>query len=98
MSRIVTGAGIATPAVNSAAIDVVIGGEQREIEGTFDSPEYVVDAGRPDGWIVIGHHRSEQSGMQGLAEWLRPIVPDVKVQHVRARSNQLAARHSSASF
>src|SRR5204863_1707927 len=43
VSRIATGAGMATPAVNSTDIDVVIGGEQREIAGTFDSPEYVMD-------------------------------------------------------
>ena len=70
-------------------VDVVIGGEQREIEGTFDSPEYVMDAatlGVRKGWIVIGHNMSEESGMQEMADWLRPIVPEVKVQHVRAGS------------
>ena len=61
--------------------------EQREIEGTFDSPEYVMDAatlGIPKGWIIIGHNTSEESGMQEFADWLRPIVPEVKVKHVRA--------------
>src|SRR6187431_2260074 len=85
--RIATGAGMATPAVNAADVDVVIGGEQREIDGTFDSPEYVMDAatlGVPKGWIIIGHNMSEESGMQEMADWLRPIVPEVKVQHVRA--------------
>jgi putative NIF3 family GTP cyclohydrolase 1 type 2 len=85
--RIATGAGMATPAVNGADVDVVIGGEQREIEGTFDSPEYVMDAatlGVPKGWIILGHNMSEESGMQEMADWLRPIVPEVKVQHVRA--------------
>ncbi len=85
--RIAIGAGMATPAVNAADIDVVIGGEQREIEGTFDSPEYVMDAaalGVPKGWIIIGHNASEESGMQEMADWLRPMVPEVKVQHVRA--------------
>jgi putative NIF3 family GTP cyclohydrolase 1 type 2 len=87
VSRIATGAGMATPAVNAHDIDVVIGGEQREIEGTFDSPEYVMDAaalGVPKGWIVLGHNMSEESGMQEMADWLRPIVPEVKVRHVRA--------------
>jgi len=87
VSRIATGAGMATPAVNAPAVDVVIGGEQREIEGTFDSPEYVMDAatlGIAKGWIIIGHNMSEESGMQEMAEWLRPIVPEVKVHHVRA--------------
>jgi hypothetical protein len=26
----------------------------------------------------------EESGMQEMADWLRPIVPEVKVHHVRA--------------
>jgi putative NIF3 family GTP cyclohydrolase 1 type 2 len=85
--RIAIGAGMATPAVNAADVDVVIGGEQREIEGTFDSPEYVMDAatlGVAKGWIIIGHNMSEESGMQEMADWLRPMVPEVKVQHVRA--------------
>jgi putative NIF3 family GTP cyclohydrolase 1 type 2 len=87
VTRIATGAGMATPAVNDPDVDVVIGGEQREIEGTFDSPEYVMDAatlGVPKGWIILGHNMSEESGMQEMADWLRPIVPEVKVQHVRA--------------
>jgi hypothetical protein len=78
---------MATPAVNDPEVDVVIGGEQREIEGTFDSPEYVMDAatlGVRKGWIVIGHNMSEESGMQEMADWLKPMVPEVKVQHVRA--------------
>jgi putative NIF3 family GTP cyclohydrolase 1 type 2 len=87
VSRIAMGAGMATPAVNAADVDVVIGGEQREIEGTFDSPEYVMDAatlGVAKGWIILGHNMSEESGMQEMADWLRPIVPEVKVEHVRA--------------
>jgi putative NIF3 family GTP cyclohydrolase 1 type 2 len=87
VSRIATGAGMATPAVNSPDVDVVIGGEQREIEGGFDSPEYVMDAavlGVPKGWIILGHNMSEESGMQEMAVWLRPIVPEVQVQHIRA--------------
>ncbi len=36
------------------------------------------------GWIILGHNMSEESGMQEMADWLRPIVPEVKVLHVRA--------------
>ena len=91
VSRIAIGAGMATPAVNAPDVDVVIGGEQREIEGTFDSPEYVMDAatlGVPKGWIILGHNMSEESGMQEMADWLRPIVPEVKVA-ARARRHRL---------
>ena len=38
----------------------------------------------PKGWIIFGHNMSEESGMQEIADWLRPIVPEVKVLHVRA--------------
>lgn len=85
--RIAIGAGMATPQNNSPDIDVVIGGEQRETDGGQDSPEYTMDAatlGIPKGWIIIGHNASEESGMQEFADWLRPVVPEVKVQHVRA--------------
>ncbi len=85
--RVAIGAGMATPQNNSAEIDVVIGGEQREYDGAQDSPEYTMDAatlGVPKGWIIIGHNMSEESGMQEFADWLRPVVPEVKVKHVRA--------------
>lgn len=85
--RVAIGAGMATPQNNSPDIDVVIGGEQREYDGAQDSPEYTMDAatlGIAKGWIILGHNMSEESGMQEFADWLRPIVPEVKVRHVRA--------------
>lgn len=85
--RVAIGAGMATPQNNSPEIDVVIGGEQREYDGAQDSPEYTMDAatlGVPKGWIILGHNMSEESGMQEFADWLRPVVPEVKIKHVRA--------------
>lgn len=85
--RVAIGAGMATPQNNSPDIDVVIGGEQREYDGAQDSPEYTMDAatlGIAKGWIILGHNMSEESGMQEFADWLRPIIPEVKVQHIRA--------------
>jgi putative NIF3 family GTP cyclohydrolase 1 type 2 len=87
VSRIAVGAGMATPQNNSPDIDVVIGGEQREADQGQDSPEYKMDAatlGVKKGWIVLGHNMSEESGMQEMAVWLRPVVPELKVVHVRA--------------
>ena len=84
--RVALGAGMATPSA-AGDVDVVIGGEQREVDGPFDSPAYVLDAASiavPKGWIVIGHNLSEESGMQEMGAWLRPIVPEVAVQHVRS--------------
>ena len=87
VSRVAIGAGMATPQNNSPDIDVVIGGEQREYDGAQDSPEYTMDAatlGVPKGWIILGHNMSEESGMQEFADWLRPVIPEVKIKHVRA--------------
>ena len=87
VSRIQLGVGYATPAVNSPEIDVVISGEQQEVDGVLDSPEYVLDAvslGIPKGWIMLGHAVSEESGMLEMAQWIRSFVTEVPVQLVKA--------------
>lgn len=87
MSRLQLGVGYATPAVNSPDVDVVVSGEQQETDGFLDSPEYVLDAttlGIPKGWIMLGHHVSEEQGMLEMAEWIKGFVPEVPVQLVRA--------------
>ena len=87
VSRIQLGVGYATPAVNSPEIDVVISGEQQEVDGFLDSPEYVLDAaslGIPKGWIMLGHAVSEESGMLEMAQWIGSFVPEVPVQLVKA--------------
>jgi putative NIF3 family GTP cyclohydrolase 1 type 2 len=87
VSRIQLGVGYATPAVNNAEIDVVISGEQQETDGTFDSPEYVLDAatlGIAKGWIMLGHAISEEAGMLEMAQWIKGFVPEVRVELVRA--------------
>ena len=74
VSRIQLGVGYATPAVNSPEIDVVISGEQQEVDGFLDSPEYVLDAaslGIPKGWIMLGHAVSEEAGMLEMAQWIK---------------------------
>jgi hypothetical protein len=87
VSRIQLGVGYATPSVNSADVDVVISGEQQEVDGGFDSPAYVLDAaalGISKGWIMLGHAVSEEAGMREMAEWLTPLVPEVPVQLIKA--------------
>jgi putative NIF3 family GTP cyclohydrolase 1 type 2 len=87
VSRIQLGVGYATPAVNSADVDVVISGEQQEVDGVLDSPEYVLDAaalGIAKGWIMLGHAVSEEAGMLEMADWLRSFVPEVPVRLVKA--------------
>jgi putative NIF3 family GTP cyclohydrolase 1 type 2 len=87
VSRIQLGVGYATPSVNGGDVDVVISGEQQEVDGGFDSPAYVLDAaalGISKGWIMLGHAVSEEAGMLEMAEWLRPLVPEVPVQLIKA--------------
>jgi hypothetical protein len=73
--------------VNSADIDVVVSGEQQEVDGFLDSPEYVLDAtalGIAKGWIMLGHAVSEEAGMLEMSPWMRTFVPEVPVQLVKA--------------
>jgi putative NIF3 family GTP cyclohydrolase 1 type 2 len=85
--RILLGVGYATPAVNAPDVDVVISGEQQEVDGFLDSPEYVLDAatlGIAKGWIMLGHAVSEEAGMLEMAEWIKGFVTEVPVQLVKA--------------
>jgi putative NIF3 family GTP cyclohydrolase 1 type 2 len=87
VSRILLGVGYATPPANSADVDVVISGEQQEVDGALDSPEYVLDAaalGIPKGWIMLGHAVSEEAGMLEMAQWIKGLVPEVPVQLITA--------------
>jgi putative NIF3 family GTP cyclohydrolase 1 type 2 len=87
VSRIQLGVGYATGAANTADVDVVISGEQQEVDGVLDSPEYVLDAaalGMSKGWIMLGHAVSEEAGMLEMAQWIRGFVPEVPVQLVKA--------------
>ena len=81
------GVGYATPSVIDAAIDVVISGEQQEVDGAFDSPGYVLDAaalGMAKGWIMLGHAVSEEAGMLEMARWISRFVTEVPVRLVKA--------------
>jgi putative NIF3 family GTP cyclohydrolase 1 type 2 len=86
ISRILLGVGYATPPVGSADVDVVVSGEQQETDGTFDSPEYVLDAtalGIAKGWIMLGHAISEEQGMLEMADWVRSFTSEVPVKLVQ---------------
>jgi putative NIF3 family GTP cyclohydrolase 1 type 2 len=87
VSRVQLGVGYATPALNASVVDVVISGEQQEVDGILDGPEYALDAaalGIRKGWIMLGHAVSEESGMLEMAQWIRSFVPEVPVQLVKA--------------
>ena len=87
VSRIQLGVGYATPAANVADVDVVISGEQQEVDGFLDAPEYVADAaalGFARGWIMLGHNVSEEAGMLEMAQWVKTIVPELPVQLIKS--------------
>ena len=69
--------------LNTEGVDVLVCGELRE----WETCEYVRDAaaaGRDLGLIVLGHCNSEEGGMFHLANWLRPLVPEVPIWFVPA--------------
>jgi putative NIF3 family GTP cyclohydrolase 1 type 2 len=86
VSHLLLGVGYATPAINMAGVDVIVSGEQQEVDGALDSPAYVLDAttlGIPKGWIMLGHSVSEEQGMLEMAEWIKGFVSEVPVQLVK---------------
>ena len=86
VSRILIGPGYATPRM-TPEVDVVIGGESQEADGTFDNVEYVLDAvslGVAKGVIMLGHVISEQAGMEDFGNWMKTFLPGVPVRFVPA--------------
>lgn len=95
VSRLQLGVGYATSPVNSPNVDVVVSGEQQEVDGFLDSPAYVLDAatlGIAKGWIMLGHNISEEQGMLEMAEWIKSFTPEVPVQLVRSNEPFWAPR------
>ena len=83
VTRIALGPGYGVPAL-TAAVDVAVGGEASESGG---NAAYALDAaatGQTSGVILLGHMMSEDFGMKEVAEWLRPLVPDVPVDWIPA--------------
>ncbi|HLY68926.1 MAG TPA: Nif3-like dinuclear metal center hexameric protein [Puia sp.] len=61
--------------------DVLIVGELRE----WETAEYIRDGqllGAKTALIALGHSQSEEPGMEWLADWLRPRVPELKIMHI----------------
>ena len=70
-------------AYNGTGVDVLIVGEARE----WETIEYVRDAmemGNKTALIVMGHADSEEPGMNYVADWLKPLIPEVPVQFIPA--------------
>ncbi len=70
-------------ALGEQGADVLVCGETYE----WQVYEYVRDAnslGLHKGLLVIGHERSEEPGMDYLAEWLKERLPGLPITHVPA--------------
>ena len=64
--------------------DVLIIGETHE----WETVEYIRDArrmGSSTALIILGHAVSEEPGMEWMAEWLQPKVPELKVTHIASK-------------
>ena len=91
VTRVALGPGYGVPTLTSS-IDVAVGGEAAESGG---NAEYILDAaaeGQKKGVILLGHMMSEDWGMKEVAEWLRPLVPEISVEWVPAGEPFVASR------
>ncbi len=66
---------------SQSGADVLAVGEINEWE-TCEYARDAISAGQKKALIVLGHANSEEPGMKYLAEWLKPLVPGVKITHV----------------
>jgi putative NIF3 family GTP cyclohydrolase 1 type 2 len=83
VTRVALGPGYGVPTL-TPSIDVAVGGETAESGG---NAEYILDAaadGQKKGMILLGHMMSEDWGMKEVADWVRPLVPEVIVEWVPA--------------
>ena len=91
VSRIALGPGYGVPTLTSS-VDVAVGGEAAESGGNV---EYILDAaadGHKKGVILLGHMMSEDWGMKEVADWLRPLVPEVTVEWIPAGEPFISSR------
>lgn len=91
VTRVALGPGYGVPTLTSS-IDVAVGGEAAESGGNV---EYILDAaadGQKKGVILLGHMMSEDWGMKEVADWLRPLVPEISVEWIPAGEPFVAPR------
>ncbi len=91
VTRVALGPGFGVPTLSSS-IDVAVGGEAAESGGNV---EYILDAaadGQKKGVILLGHMMSEDWGMKEVADWLRPLVPEINVEWIPAGEPFITSR------
>ena len=91
VTRVALGPGYGVPTLTSS-VDVAVGGEAAESGGNV---EYILDAaadGQKKGVILLGHMMSEDWGMKEVADWLRPLVPEIPVEWLPAGEPFITSR------
>ena len=64
--------------------DVLVVGESAE----WETVEFIRDGrllGSSTALIVLGHSVSEEPGMEWVADWLKPLLPGIKITHVASK-------------
>jgi len=65
-------------------VDLLVTGEP-EWENELSLYSFdVADSGQKKGYIVLGQEVSEEPGSSEMAEWIKPIVTEVPVEHISA--------------
>jgi putative NIF3 family GTP cyclohydrolase 1 type 2 len=68
---------------NVGAVDALVVGEPREWEAV-EHMQDTIAAGLPKAMVLVGRVLSEDPGMQVMARWLAPLVPEVPVEWMSA--------------
>jgi putative NIF3 family GTP cyclohydrolase 1 type 2 len=72
-------------------VEVLVGGEIPE----WETISYAWDAkqqGRHKALILMGHYTSEEPGMKTVADWLKTVLPGMKVDFIPAGEPYWLAR------
>jgi putative NIF3 family GTP cyclohydrolase 1 type 2 len=69
------------PVIEQMKPDLILSGETREWE-TVERVRDGLAIGQKTSLMVLSHAVSEEAGMEYAAQWLRPMVPGIKVTHI----------------
>ena len=69
------------PIIQQMKPDLILSGETREWE-TVERVRDGLAIGQKTSLLVLSHSVSEEAGMEYAAQWLKPMVPAVKVTHI----------------
>jgi putative NIF3 family GTP cyclohydrolase 1 type 2 len=65
--------------------DLILSGETREWE-TVERVRDGLAMGQKTSLLILSHAVSEEAGMEYAAEWLKPMVPGIKITHIASQN------------